>query len=499
VAREFGLVAPVSPQSLGQLPEVWASRGGDAPALTFLDVTWTRSELALRIRGRARALRDAGVERGDFIALVLPTDMRIVELAFGCWMLGATPAPVSHRLPPPELQGLLGVLRPKLVIADQDFDGVSSWHTVTPESLHAGDSASFEDPSQVAPHVKAIASGGSTGRPKVIVDHVPSVLDPDAPSLGMRVGDTVVIPGPMYHSAPFGLMYQALGWGCHVVLMPRFDAAETLRLVQHHRAAWLYQVPTMMHRIWSLETRGDYDVSSLEIVCHIAAACPPWLKEKWIDWLGPDRLWEVYSGTEALAATTIGGREWLAHRGSVGRPTAGARVRILDEDGNDVPVGEVGEIYFLPARGAGSTYHYLGAEPRLCGEWETFGDLGQLDEDGYLYLADRRTDLVISGGANVYPAEVEAAIDAFPGVLASVVIGLPDVDLGQRVHAIVEIGTTGSAFDVAALGQFLGERLARYKLPRSIETTHERLRDDAGKVRRSALRAERLTPMESTP
>jgi bile acid-coenzyme A ligase len=352
--------------------------------------------------------------------------------------------------------------------------------------------APYDQPSRVAPHVKAIASGGSTGRPKVIVDHVPSALDPDTPSLGMQPGDTVVIPGPMHHSAPFGLMYQALCWGCHVVLMPKFDAAETLRLVQHHRAAWLYQVPTMMHRIWSLETRGDYDVSSLEIVCHIAAACPAWLKEKWIEWLGPERVWEVYSGTEALAATTIGGREWLDHRGSVGRPAAGARMRILDEAGNDVPDGEIGEIYFLPAKGAGSTYHYLGAEPRMRGEWETFGDLGRLDADGYLYLADRRTDLIISGGANVYPAEIEAAIDAYPGVLASVVIGLPVADMGQRIHAIVEVRNDGSFVDVPALQQFLAERLARYKLPRSIETTHERLRDDAGKVRRSAWRERSL-------
>ena len=196
----------------------------------------------------------------------------------------------------------------------------------------------------------------------------------------------------------------------------------------------------MMHRIWRLDAaRANYDVSSLEMVCHIAAACPPWLKEKWIEWLGPDRLWEVYSGTEAIGATVIGGREWLEHRGSVGRLAPGASVRILDEAGNDVAPGEVGEIYFRPAGGLGSTYHYLGAQPRARGEWETFGDLGRLDADGYLYLADRRTDLIISGGANIYPAEIEAAIDAFPGVLASVAIGLPDEDLGQRVHAIVEV------------------------------------------------------------
>jgi bile acid-coenzyme A ligase len=173
----------------------------------------------------------------------------------------------------------------------------------------------------------------------------------------------------------------------------------------------------------------------------------------------------------------------------------GANIRILDEGGDDVAPGEVGEIYFRPAGGRGSTYHYLGAEPRALGEWETFGDLGRVDADGYLYLADRRTDLIISGGANVYPAEVEAALDAHPGVLASVVIGLPDADLGQRVHAIVEVRAEAPP-DPAVLQAFLAERLTGYKRPRSLELTHERLRDDSGKVRRSALRDIRLGPAE---
>jgi bile acid-coenzyme A ligase len=250
----------------------------------------------------------------------------------------------------------------------------------------------------------------------------------------------------------------------------------------------------MMHRIWRLPEaeRLSFDISSLEMVCHIAAACPVWLKEKWIEWLGPDRVWEVYSGTEALASTTISGREWLAHKGSVGRLSPGSDIRVLDADGQPTPTGEIGEIYFLPAGGKGATYHYLGAEPRARGDWETFGDLGRIDADGYLYLADRRTDLVISGGANIYPAEVEAALDAYPGVLASVVVGLPDEDMGQTVHAIIEVAEGAPALNLDALRGFLAERLAPYKLPRSFETTTERLRDDAGKTRRSALRDARI-------
>lgn len=481
MTRGFTFVPPKNPQPLGHTLDVQAAREPRRPALTCGPTTLSRGELALRARARAHALQKAGVQEGDFVALALPTGTAVLELAFGCWMLGATPTPLSHRLPPLELQAMLDVLRPRLAVVDEQayFDAAS------------GDTPL---PPRIAPHVKAIASGGSTGRPKIIVDHARAILDPDAPSVGMRSTDTVVIPGPMYHSAPFGLAYQALGWGCHVVIMPRFDAVETLRLVQAHRAQWLYQVPTMMHRIWRLDAaRAHYDVSSLEMVCHIAAACPPWLKEKWLEWLGPDRLWEVYSGTEAIGATVIGGREWLEHRGSVGRLAPGASVRILDEAGNEVAPGEVGEIYFRPAGGLGSTYHYLGAQPRARGEWETFGDLGRLDAEGYLYLADRRTDLIISGGANIYPAEVEAAIDAFPGVLASVAIGLPDADLGQRVHAIIEV-RRDETLDLDALRDFLAQRLVTYKLPRSWETTLERLRDDSGKVRRNALRDARLKP-----
>ncbi|HEX6571340.1 MAG TPA: AMP-binding protein [Steroidobacteraceae bacterium] len=492
MTRAFAFVAPREPRPIGTLLDLQAERDSGAPALTFGTETLSRAELARRAQGRARALQAAGVTAGDFVALALPSGTAVLELAFGCWKIGATPAPLSHRLPRLELEALLEVLRPRVVVGDGDIGPGAA--RLRERDVREGPPEPEVEPGRVSAHVKAIASGGSTGRAKIIVDHARSVLDPDAPSLGMRPGDTVVIPGPMYHSAPFGLAYQALCWGCHVVIMPRFDAAATLELVERHRAQWLYQVPTMMHRIWRLDAeRARYDVSSLEIVCHIAAACPVWLKEKWIEWLGPDRVWEVYSGTEAIGATSIGGREWLERRGSVGRLLPGASVRILDEHGGDVPPGAVGEIYFKPAGGRGSTYHYLGAEPRALGEWETFGDLGRVDPDGYLYLADRRTDLIITGGANVYPAEVEAALDAYPGVLASVVIGLPDPDLGHRVHAIVEVQREVAPLDPEALQAFLAERLVGYKRPRSIEVTFERLRDDSGKVRRSALRDARLT------
>jgi bile acid-coenzyme A ligase len=493
MARSFTPLAPQQPQAIGRLLDLQAERNPGRPALSCEETTLSRAELAARVNRRARALQDAGVEAGDFVAIALPNGCAFLEIAFACWTLGATPAPVSHRLPPLELRAILELLNPKLVVGGAAARATGA--TVVEEhALYDPAVAADPLPERIAAHVKAITSGGSTGRPKVIVDHARGLLDPDTPNLGMRANDTVVIPGPLYHSAPFGLAYSALCWGCHVVITPRFDPADTLRLIERHGGNWLYQVPTMMHRIWRLDEaqRLSFDISSLEAVVHIAAACPVWLKEKWIEWLGPEKVWEVYSGTEAIAATMIGGHEWLTHKGSVGRLMPGSQIRILGEDGEPVAPGEIGEIYFLPAGGKGSTYHYLGAEPRAQGEWETFGDLGRVDADGYLYLADRRTDLIISGGANIYPAEVEAAIDAHPSVLASVVVGLPDEDLGQRTHAIIEVRQEAPPLALDDLRNFLAQRLVSYKLPRSFETTLERLRDDAGKSRRGALRDARI-------
>ncbi|HUO11661.1 MAG TPA: AMP-binding protein, partial [Caulobacteraceae bacterium] len=303
---------------------------------------------------------------------------------------------------------------------------------------------------------------------------------------------TIVNPGPLYHNAPFTQTHRALFRGDTVVGMARFDPEETLRLIAEHRARWINMVPTMMLRIWRLphDVRIRYDLSSLTHVWHMAAPMPPWLKEAWIDWLGPERIWEFYGGTEGQGATVISGTEWLSHRGSVGRPVL-SEMRILDEAGEPLPTGAVGEIYMRPLSG-NATYHYLGAEARSAAEgFESIGDFGWMDADGYLYLADRRTDLILSGGANIYPAEVEAALMEHPDVEVAVVVGLPDEDLGAAVHAIVK-PQTGASLDEASLAAFVAERLARYKTPRSYEFTGEALRDDAGKVRRNRLRDERI-------
>jgi len=316
------------------------------------------------------------------------------------------------------------------------------------------------------------------------------MTDPESAGLGGIFGAPLdgvqLVPGPLYHNGPFVFSTGGMFVGQHLVVMPRFDAATALQAIEEHGVDFAMLVPTMMTRMLKLPDRERYDVSSLKGILHLAAPCPPHVKEGWIDWIGAEKVWELYAGTEAQGVTIISGTEWLAHRGTIGKPAEGT-MKVLDPEGDEVPRGEVGEIWMKPPEQ--KTYEYIGAEARRNAEgWESLGDMGWMDEDGYLYIADRRTDLILAGGANIYPAEVEAALEEHPAVLSCAVIGVPDEDLGQRVHAIVQLSTDITDDE---LRTFLKERLVQYKIPRTFERVTEPVRDDAGKVRRSALAEER--------
>jgi bile acid-coenzyme A ligase len=427
------------------------------------------------------------------VTIALPNSVDWFVAYSATWKLGAIPQPVSARLPAPELAAIVELAEPKVVIgvdaATVALDGVDCLPIGyrPPQGIDDGPL-----PDAVSPAWKAPTSGGSTGRPKLIVSGDPALIDPDQnPAFFMRRDGCTVVPGPLYHNGPALWSCQALLAGLHVVLLPRFDAEATLAAIETHRAELVYLVPTMMKRIVRLpdDVRLGYDLSSVIAVWHLAEPCPPWLKQAWIDWLGAERIFELYAGTEGQAVTVITGPEWLAHRGSVGRPISG-EIMIADTDGNPLPAGQQGEVWMRSGREQ-PTYRYVGAEARrLDGGWESLGDVGWFDADGYLYLGDRMQDMILVGGANVYPAEVEAALQEHPEVRSCAVIGLPDEDKGNRVHAIVEADS--ASLSEADLLAHLGARLARYKLPRTIEFVDQALRDDAGKVRRSALRSARL-------
>ena len=325
-----------------------------------------------------------------------------------------------------------------------------------------------------------MTSGGSTGRPKVILDHRPAVVDTAGPAaLGMPLGVSLLNPGPLYHNAPFIVSHTALFHGGRVTGLVKFDAEECLRLIEANRVQWVNFVPTMMHRIWALpdEVRNRYDLSSLQIVFHMAAPMPPWLKEKWIEWLGPERIYELYGGTEAagrhdhirrrMARTQRLGRQDRRHLAPAHHRRGRQRGRRPARPARSIS---------CPMTAPASTYHYLGAEPkRRADGWESLGDIGRLDADGYLYLGDRLADMILRGGANIYPAEVEAAVTAHPDVRSCVVVGLPDPEFGQRVHAILELDASTDAQAVAdGMAAFLADRLSRYKHPESFEIGQRR-------------------------
>ena len=469
-----------------------AEQDPDRPAVTDAAGTLTRAELDRRSNRLARAYAGLGVGQDDLVTIGLPNGTEFFVACAAVWKLGATPQPVSARLPAAELHAVVELADPPLVVG-LEVPGRASVPVgfVPPEDLPDGPL-----PDARATSWKAPTSGGSTGRPKLILAGAPAEVDPTVPAVPYLPRDGVqLVPGPLYHNGPFIYAMRGLLTGHELVVMERFDAARALDLVERHRVTWVLLVPTMMQRIWRLpeDVRDAADLSSLQTVLHLGAPCPAWLKRAWIDWLGPERILEVYAGTEGQGVTLITGSEWLQRPGSVGRPVLGSRFRVLDAEGRELPAGEVGEVFMMPAGGPGTTYRYVGAEPRSRDGWESLGDLGWLDEDGYLYLADRSADLVLTGGANVYPAEVEAVLDAHPAVRSSAVFGLPDDDLGERVHAVVDVAGDATV-TVDELLRHVGERLVRYKVPRTVELVHEPLRDDAGKLRRSALRAERLPP-----
>ncbi len=461
------------------------------PAITHAGRTISYAELDARANQQARQLVDWGVSAGDTVTISMPKSIAVYEVLFATWKLGATPNIVSEKLPVAELEGIIELADPQLIVGP-DASSLPGRNVLPREALIPEDYSPAPVPAKVAKHWKIMTSGGSTGRPKLIVDHRESAHDPSLAVILQEPGDTVINPGPLYHNSPLTVTTHCLFTGGHVIEMDRFDALQTLQLIERHKVTWVNFVPTMMQRIWRLpaEQRLGFDLSSLRIVFHMAAPCPIWLKEEWIAWLGPERIFELYGGTEGQGFTVISGTEWLEHKGSVGKLLPGSSLRVLDEAGKQCPPGEIGAIYFLPDTGPGSTYTYVGATAQTLGDWETLGDLGYLDEDGYLYLADRRSDLILSGGANIYPAEVEAALDAHPAVMSSIVIGLRDDDLGQRVHAIVQV-VPQDAIGEDDLRAFLSTRLVRYKIPRTFEFSSEPLRDDAGKARRTKLAADR--------
>jgi bile acid-coenzyme A ligase len=445
-----------------------------------------RRTLEERSNRLAWLLLEAGVTPDAFVTVIGSNTVDTVVATVAAWKAGATPQPLSPRLPPNDRDAVLDLVRPALVLTDQPIAQHRSM-PLTDCGSGAGDGDAAVLPDAAARSWKAPTSSGSTGTPKVVLAAASAHVDRDGRVAAFVPRHaTQLVAGPLHHAAPFVYAMRGLMTGHELVLLPRFDAEAWLTAVERHRVTWGVVVPTMMSRVTALgpDRLASALVSSLESVLHIGAVCPPHVKRAWIEWLGPDRVVEVYSGTESNGLTMITGREWVERPGSVGRAAGGSSVRILRPDGTIAGPDEIGRIEFT--RPGAATYRYLGRPEPDADAWHGLGDMGHLDGDGYLYLADRADDRIVSGGVDLWPAAIESVLEAHPAVRSCVVVGVPDDDLGERVRAVVDIGEHDTAEN--DLAQWSAERLDPERRPREWVVVREPLRDDTGKVRRARWR-----------
>jgi bile acid-coenzyme A ligase len=509
--------SPVPTLAPGQVPigrrvEMLSDQHPDAPALIVVASDGATRTLCWRELDRASTqtahLFAAAAPRGPrTVAICLPNGADHVIATIAAWKLGACVLPLSHRLTPHEIQQMCALAGDVLLIADDPPSGPG----VTPLPAAILRDAERGPTERLAVRVahpgKAIASGGSTGSPKLIVDQTlwaaapGEIIESFGRHVGMRVGQRQLVPGPLYHNAPFNYLYGGLFEDHTIVLMERFDATRALELIERHAIEWCGLVPTMMKRMAVSAAFARQRLDSLDAVYHTAAPCPAWVKQAWIDRIGAAKVYEQYGSTEDLGFAIIRGDEWLVRRGSVGRPF-NTHVRIVGPDRQPLAAGEIGEIFMKRTDTDVLAFRYAGASPppTLGDGYYSVGDLGWLDDAGYLYLADRRTDLIISGGANVYPAEVEAVLGQLPAVRDVAVIGLPDEDWGRRVHAVIELEADAVPPSTHSIEQHCALHLAPYKRPKSYEFVAALPRNEAGKLRRSQLVADRAAvPADPSP
>ncbi|HEY9310880.1 AMP-binding protein [Williamsia sp.] len=498
-----------------------------APAVVRCgDVVRSHTEIRDRAARLASALADLGVTHGDRYALVMRNEISFVEVTLAGAAIGAVPVPANWHGNNDDLGYLLADSRSKVVVVHTDL--LSTVEAVLPAgttiveapvSQILADAYGFERPRPTGrypnleelirdaePHCAGIAdppmsviyTSGTTGRPKGILRHptppedTPKLLEAVVAAFGFHDARSTLVAAPMYHTAPNTQFQFAVALGLDVEIMPRFDSEDLLRLIEERRIEHVQAVPTMFVRLLKLpaRVRERYDISSVVTLVHAAAPCPPEVKRAIIDWFGPI-VHEYYGGSESGAAVMCTSEEWLAHPGTVGRPLADAAVRILSADGQDAVVGENGDIYLRPFS-AWPDFTYLGNdEKRRAMEKDGFvtvGDIGYVDADGFLYLSDRRNDMVISGGVNIYPVEIESVLLGLDGVADVAVFGIPDPEFGESLAAHIQ-PEHGSTLDADAVRAHVTQHLARYKVPKVVVFEDTLPREDTGKLFKRKLKA----------
>ena len=402
-----GSFAPSGTRGLGAHFAHLAERYGERTAVVFNDRRISFGDLDQSANRLARSLQTRRVAAGSRMVILLPNSPQVYELALAAWKIGAVPVPLNVNSPQHELQELVELAEPAIIVCESD--NYTDDRLVGVGDIYLQSEAETGDPHpdvESRPY-KISGTGGSTGRPKLVISHDRGPVNPRVASTwGMRPFGTAAVVGPLYHSGPFNTGLMQLSIAGTIVLLTRFDAGEYLDLIERERVTWSFLVPTMLHRVLRLP-QGRLraaDLSSIEVLLLTGAPTTVQLKLEAIELLGASRVWEAYGATEVLCSM-IRGDEWLLKKGSVGRPLEGVTVQVVDESGRELPPGSIGEIFVRPP--LGPRYSYQGGHERIIDGSVSVGDLGYVDEDGYLFIVDRRTDMIVSGGANVYCAEVE--------------------------------------------------------------------------------------------
>ncbi len=440
----------------------------------------------------ARVLAERGVGVGDYLAVCLRNSPEHMISCFAGWKIGAVVVPMRWDLPDWERNRVLEAIGPRLVIGAEHADLFTEAEKASTEPL----------PDVVPPHGWGVCSSGSTGTPKVIVINAPGLyLDgPGTSTVVEAYGplpqpQLVLVPAPLYHTNGFTAFRNVMS-GDQVILLERFNAPRILDLIEKHRVTGFIGATPMLLRLSQVPGIEDRNFSSIDWVQQGASPLPVWLGRRWCELVGPEHFFLSYGASEMHGLVICRGDEWLGHPGTLGRGFNDTEIQILDPDGKELPPGEVGVIYMRTPTGPAASYRGDKVAQMVPTDdgFVTVGDMGWLDEDGFLYIADRRVDMIVSGAANVFPAEVEAALSEHPGVADVVVIGLRDPEWGRRVHAIIHPADPANPPSTEEIIAFAKGRLAPYKVPKTVELVDAIPRTEAMKVNRAALVAERDGP-----